>query len=286
MCSDRIRAIPEHWPGRPQRVSVPSVTYKRVVDDSLLDCLSQFVRDSVGRLAPIGLKDVVVGVSGGLDSATMAALCRHSLGRERVEAAVVDLGLESHAAQTREAVEVVRKLDLDFQVIDAAKLLTAATETLTGHGPYSQINVVTRTIHSTIFQLADRQSASVASTLNRSEALLGRHMEYFYGHFAPLAGLYKTEVADVGRRLGVPASVLEREPGCYEAWFDREVLGAGYEIIDPILHLLVDRGWTASRIGQEFSIDENWLSRIERRVREHRWRMNTQVLDLPPVTGT
>lgn len=277
MSDDRSTADLAYWPGRPTRSAQISVAFARPIDDRLVGLIRAFVCDSFARLGAVGLQHVVVGLSGGLDSVVSAVLCRDALGADRVTAVTVDLGIASHAAQTKDASRTAEDLGLTHRVIDASKLHAQSSSLLAEQGPFTSINVATRVIHGTLFQFADAHMAGVVSTVDRSEELLARHMECFYGHFAPLATLYKSEVVELATRLRVPDRVIRQEPGCADFWKDQEVLGAGYEVIDPILHLLVDKEWSADRIAAKYGLDQDWVSRIERRVRSQPARMTTRV---------
>ena len=169
-----------------------------------------------------------------------------------------------------------------YAAVDASALLAAKRGLIQDLGPFSEINIITRCIQDAIFQVADSEMAAVVSTTDRSEALLGRHTEHFYGHLAPLIGLFKTDVLGLARACGLPRDVIEQEPGCTDAWLDREVLGAGYEIIDPILYLLVEEAWTADRIADEFGMDPDWLRSIEHRVKHQPARTVTRAFIPPP----
>jgi NH3-dependent NAD+ synthetase len=135
----------------------------------------------------------------------------------------------------------------------------------------------TRTIQSLIFQVADSRNALVAATTDRSEWLLGRYTEAFYGHCAPLAGLYKSEVIALARCLNVEDSVQDSRPGCENYWYDDEVLGAGYDVVDSLLHLLVDVGKSPDQICAELQIEDlDWIEGFSERVQFQPLRTTTR----------
>jgi NAD+ synthase len=84
----------------------------------------------------------------------------------------------------------------------------------------------------------------VLGTGNRTERLLGYFTKYGDGaaDISPIAGLYKTEVRELARHIGVPEKFIYKTPtaGLWEGQTDEEDLGAGYETLDEVLKLLVD----------------------------------------------
>jgi NAD+ synthase len=176
-----------------------------------------------------------------------------ALGPGRVLTVTVDLGLPEHREQTSWASSVAAELGLPHRIVKADGVLDHLLSLVPERGSFSEVNVMTRVIHGVIFQVADGTAATVASTVNRSEQTLGRHMEHYYGHVTPLASLWKTEVREVARRLDVPQRVINRPSGCAEAWWDYEVLGADWDEVDAFLQ---------SGITE----DTDWGGRMKRRV--------------------
>ncbi len=91
--------------------------------------------------------------------------------------------------------------------------------------------------------------------------------EAFYGQLEPLGELWKTEVADLARSLGVTEFLSNPRAGCEDYWYDDEVLGAGYDVIDPILHLMCEERRSPETILGRYGGDLGWLTAIASRVR-------------------
>lgn len=268
----------EYWPGKPNKVGKINISYKRRIDGQLVSTIHEFIRHNMKWPARFGFENVVIGLSGGMDSTVTALLCHQALGKNKVTAVTVDLGFKEHAEQTKFAMGMARKLGINHKVIYAQKLFDYYYSLMKERGPFTDIDLITRIIHNIVFQVADSKKAVVISTLDKSEDILARHMEYFYGHFAPIADLYKTEVFDLSHFLGIPEDVIKREPGCVEGQFDKVIFGAPYEVLDPILYLITERKWPPERIAQRYRIDPVWLGKIEYRIRSHKWRMHTKNL--------
>lgn len=267
----------EYWPGQPVSLHEIAIPYQKQIDQNIINSILEFVKNSMADLAKLRLNHVVVGLSGGLDSAIVLKICQQALGKDHITAVIVDLGLESHQEQTVRSARLAKQLQIQSMVISAAELLRQYSLLMSDRGPFTEINIITRCIQSVIFQFADSTPAAVACTFDRSELLIGRHMECFYGHFAPIAGLFKTELMSLARIIGIPDHIINDQPGCKDAWLDKDVLGASYNYIDPILYLLVEKKWTPERISQEFDIDQVWIERINYRVKHQMRRTNTRL---------
>jgi NH3-dependent NAD+ synthetase len=115
------------------------------------------------------------------------------------------------------------------------------------------------------------------STVDRSEELLGRQTECFYGQIAPIASLFKLEVEDLARALGVVDILSDPRPGCEAHWYDDEVFGVGYDVIDTVLHLLVDEQRTPEWIAETYGVaDLGWIERVATRVATQPLRLDTR----------
>lgn len=278
---EMVRKALAYFPGLARslpNLPAPHVHYSMPVT---LRALVRFLRESLRSGSTSVFRGYAIGLSGGLDSTVAMALARRAVGRGRLLAVYVSLGRPEHDTQCKLAIRCAEELAVPYLILRQRELLRALERTSQRVGPFSEINSVTRAIHESVFQIAEGLGYAVVSTVDRSEDLLCRHMEYFYGHVAPLAPLYKTEVAALARELGVPATVIEAPPGCSEAWLDAEVLGATYEVIDPLLRLLADERWTPRRIVKQFGGDLNWVERIAHRIAQRDWRMITRSPRLP-----
>ena len=272
-----VRRALSYFPGRPRVQPEVPVHLPQRIDEHLIRRIERFICETVDPGLGSPYRRVVVGLSGGLDSTTAAVLCRRALGPAGVTAVIVDLGVRGHATQARRAAAVAEELGIPFRLLRNRGLVGSLLEASPHQGPFSRVNAVTRAIHSLIFQYADARTDAVVSCVDRSEYLLSRHMEYFYGHIAPLQPLYKTEVARLADQIGVPRRVIEQPAGCVDAWLDEAVLGTSYDRLDPILFLIEERKWSALPIARKFGVDRRWLERVIARMNHREWRMVTRI---------
>lgn len=192
----------------------------------------------------IGSSNVVIGLSGGIDSSVTAALSLRALPGEEIEV----LFLPEKATPTRDSRDVkkleqkfgfrAKKINIDgiFSTFEG-KLGMEMTE-------LSRANLKARIRMTMLYSLANQKDGLVLGTGNLSEWLLGYFTKYGDGatDIAPIVHLYKTEVKGIARHLSIPESIIEKPPsaGLWKGQTDEEELGGSYEQIDRILYCKKD----------------------------------------------
>lgn len=214
------------------------------------------------HLEDSGAERFVLGLSGGIDSATVCALCCLAVGPQRVTGAIMPA--HSHPADAADAelvaaafgVAVVRTdLSPVVEAFVAAVPTVAATGTGLAGDPRPEnrerlalANVKPRLRMTTLYYLANLQNGLVVGTGNKSEALIGYFTKYGDGgvDLLPIADLYKHDVRAIARALNVPEPIVSKSPsaGLWQGQTDEGELGMSYDQLDQALHAL-ERGETA-----------------------------------------
>lgn len=211
--------------------------------------LADFLRDGVENAGASGL---VLGLSGGVDSALAAALAARAIGAERVHA----FYLPYRASDPRSAVDaavVAGRFGLALVTIDITPQVDAYFE---GVDPQADRvrrgNKMARERMSVLFDQAKKHGALVTGTSNKSEILLG--YTTVFGDNAsslnPIGDLYKQQVRQLSRALGVPEPVVAKQPSA-DLWpgqTSEGELGFEYAMADEVLYLLFDQGLTADEV--------------------------------------
>ena len=205
-------------------------------------------------LRDAGLSRIVVGLSGGVDSSVVAALSAAAAGPQNVTGLIMPYKTSSPHSK-KDAEKVARMLGIKTEFYDITPVVDAYLGMLPQVDTLRRGNIMARTRMVLLFDTAKRLNALVAGTSNKTEFLLG----YFTLHgdgacsFAPLVGLYKTQVWELARHLGIPEEIISKKPSA-DLWpgqTDEGELGITYKEADSILVRLVDMGMELEEVVAE-----------------------------------
>ena len=211
------------------------------------DRVRSFIAD---RVDAAGAEGVVVNMSGGLDSTVTAALAVEALGADRVYGLILPCN-KIGAPHARDAEALAEALGIEHDTIHLQPLFAqfgaVTPDRFDLHDePVRSGNAVARLRMAVAYLAANATGSLVCGTANRSELLLGYLTKHGDGaaDLLPLGHLYKTDVRALATKLEVPEFVVEKPPsaGFLPGQRDADDLGAPYEVVDPVLHLGVDRG--------------------------------------------
>jgi NAD+ synthase len=210
--------------------------------------LVAFIKDSVLKN---GFHNVIVGVSGGLDSAVVLALCKKALGSRHTFALLLP-----YRVSTPESLEhgkaVCAKFKVACEVIDISPAVDAYFNRYPAAHKLQIGNKCARERMSVLYDHSVRRKALVAGTSNKSEILVGYSTQFgdSAAAFQPIGDLYKTQVTELARHLGVPAEIIVKKPSA-DLWpgqTDEGEIGIAYKDLDILLHLTVDMRWDEGEI--------------------------------------
>ncbi len=209
----------------------------------VVERISGFVK---GMVAGAKSNGVVLGVSGGVDSAVTAYLMARSLGKDRVMALIMPDSEVTPNEDIEDALLVVRELGVKYEIIEISSIVRAFSETkIFKWGDKVAVgNLRARIRMALLYFVANTKNLLVVGTGDRSEILLGYFTKYGDGgvDFLPIGDLYKTQVRWLGEYLGVPENIVKKpsSPRLWEGQTAEGELGLPYEKIDLILHSLFD----------------------------------------------
>jgi len=205
-----------------------------------LQILEGFLKTEVERT---GLHRVVLGLSGGIDSALAAYLAVRALGPSGVVGVLMPYRTSSPSS-VRDAEAVVGALGIVAERFEISELVDVFAAKAGDLGPRRLGNVMARVRMLVLYDRSVEHDALVLGTSNKTELLLGYGT--IHGDLAsalnPLGDLYKTQVRELSRALSVPKSILDKPPSA-DLWpeqTDEADLGVTYDEVDRILALLVD----------------------------------------------
>ena len=206
--------------------------------------ITRFIKQTVSHA---GFSRVVVGLSGGVDSAVSCVLAVHALGAENVYVGLFPFG-ELNQEGTEDARLVINQLKIpqkNSREIDIEALVSPLIKLDSGMDRLRRGNIAVRTRMILLYDLAKKYNALVLGTENKTEHLLG----YFtrYGDEAsdvePIMHLYKTQVRQLAKYLEIQDKIIEKPPtaGMWPGQTDEGEIGFSYEEADQILHLYIDQ---------------------------------------------
>jgi NAD+ synthase len=236
------------------------------------------------QLEQSGFGRVVMGLSGGVDSATVAFLCARAIGPEQLLGVRMPYRTSSPESEA-DALRVVEELGCRTERVE----ITPMVEPMLGLiGPEEDSslrlrrgNVMARQRMIVLYDRSASFDGLVAGTSNKTEALLGYGTLHgdMAAAFAPIGDLYKSQLRDVALSLGVPPEIVAKPPSA-DLWpgqTDEDELGATYADLDRALYALVDRRWTLAR-ATAAGLDRGLLEWVARRVAVMEYKRQT-----PPV---
>ncbi len=256
---------------------VPDIMEKLEIDAALVSrILETFIREEITRT---GFSRAVVGVSGGIDSATTVTLCARALGPENVLAVRMPYRTSSPSS-LEDAQAVIDMLGVRHETVDITPMVEPFFEVTPDMDKKRRGNVMARERMIVLYDRSAAFGGLVVGTGNKTELLLG--YTTLFGDSAcainPLGDLYKCQVRQLATYLGVPKRIIEKPPSA-DLWVgqtDEDELGFTYDEADQILYLLFDRRWTVEEIVA-LGFPERLVKGIKERVRRNQYKR------MPPV---
>lgn len=232
------------------------------------DRITSFIREQHDTAAADG---VVIGLSGGVDSSLAAVLAVEALGED----AVYGLSLPAAVSADRhrnDAELIADQFGISMDTIEIEPAVEACISPLPHDiGEFARGNARARVRGVLLYLLANQERRLVLGTGNRTEDLVGYFTKFGDGAVDcnPLGNLYKCQVRQLARTVGVPDHIVEKTPTA-ELWADQtdeDELGIDYETLDSILALHVDGSLpasaTADTVGCSVSTIERVVSLVE-----------------------
>jgi len=201
--------------------------------------IAEFIQAKVTESNASG---VVVGVSGGVDSACVTVLCAKALGVERVKGLIMPEKGITLERDVSDAIELCEKLGINYRVIEINPLVDVFQRTLGKGSLKATANLKPRIRMTILYFFANSENMIVAGTGNKTELSVGYFTKYGDGgvDILPIGDLYKTEVFELAEYLGVPEKIIKKKPsaGLWKGQTDEGEMGISYERLDYILKSL------------------------------------------------
>jgi NAD+ synthase (glutamine-hydrolysing) len=208
-----------------------------------------------------GFREVVIGISGGIDSAVTAAIAVEALGAERVHTVSMPSRFSSEATRD-DAREVSENLGVDFREVPIEAIVHAYHDALGGLEGLAAENLQARIRGALLMALSNTYGWLVLATGNKSEMAVGYATIYgdMVGGFAVLKDVFKTDVFRLARHLNeragrelVPVSTIERPPTAELRADQRDDQSLPpYDVLDPLLEAYVELDRSREELDAQF----------------------------------
>ncbi len=239
--------------------------------------LVEFVRDETRNA---GFQKGVIGLSGGVDSALAAFISAEALGPENLLGVMMPYK-SSHPQSQRDAELVAKQLDIKTEMVE----ITPMVDPLLDHSRISDRvragNIMARQRMIVLYDRSSRDHALVIGTSNKTEVLLGYGT--LFGDTAcainPLGDLYKSQVWQLAEFVGVPKSIVDKQPSAdlWEGQTDEGEFGFSYKRVDHLLHYMVDERRTEAELNA-LGFEEPFIRKIEALIKRNQFKRRMSLI--------
>jgi len=231
--------------------------------DSMIDFIKAVVKDT-------GSRGLVIGASGGLDSAVTTKLCADALGAKHVLNIFMPSAV-TPAADYKLTASLSRKWGVRYEVVGIQPAIDVFTGILLSDVkvPLEKGNISARCRMVVLYNRAKKLNYLVAGTSNRSEYMMGYFTKFGDGasDVVPMIDLYKTQVRQVAEMIGVPKEIIDKVPsaGLWEGQTDEGEMGITYHDLDIVLDGIAF-GRTDEEIAKDAGVGRSKVLEIRGRV--------------------
>ncbi|HXX87312.1 MAG TPA: NAD+ synthase [Candidatus Acidoferrum sp.] len=224
---------------------------------------------------------VIIGLSGGIDSSTVAALSALALGGKRVLGIMLPEKETYNARDLRHAELVARTFKIETEKCDITQTLEAFYHSIPIFDSTERVckgNIKARTRMIYIYYHANKLNRIVCGSSDKSETMMGYFTKWgdVASDIMPLMDLYKTQVKQLAKYIGVPKEIIAKPstPALWPRQTAEGELGLKYKLLDLILYGL-EHFATEADIAEQLNIEEGTVNKVKRRwlEAEHKRRM-------------
>ena len=212
------------------------------------DLLVRFIKDETTNA---GFDKAVVGISGGVDSSVSAFLAAEALGKKNVLGVILPYKTSSKES-VLDAQELARVAGIRSEHVDISEIVDGYAEKRQIREKVRLGNIMARTRMIVLYDISARERALVLGTSNKTELLIGYGTQF--GDMAcalnPLGDLYKSQIWQLAKELGVPRNIIEKQPTA-DLWpgqTDEREIGISYAELDDLLFQMIDERLTAEEL--------------------------------------
>ena len=209
-------------------------------------------------------KGLILGLSGGVDSAVLAYLCKRKF-KEKTLALIMPDTAITPKIETEDALKMISLTGIEYKLIDIQPIVNEFSMYLEPND-WAKGNLRARIRTDILYYYANAKNYLVLGSSDKSEYLIGYFTKYGDGasDITPIISLYKLQVRGIAKYLGVPEQVIAKKSSPH-LWKEHEAeseIGASYEEIDSVLHCIFDKKLSVEETVETTQIDKAIVEKI------------------------
>ena len=231
-------------------------------DYSLItDTIEKFIESQIEKNQA---KGIILGLSGGIDSAVLAYICKRKL-KEKTLAIIMPDTIITPSIETEDAIKMIALTGIEHKLIDIKPIVNEYSMYLQPNEK-AKGNLRARVRTNILYYYANIKNYLVLGSSDKSEHQIGYFTKFGDGasDLTPIISLYKLQVREIAKYLGIPENIISKKSSPH-LWKDHEAekeLGIQYEEVDSILYCLFEKKLSVQEIVDITKIDKITVEKI------------------------
>lgn len=228
---------------------------------SITETIEKFVSDQIEKTHS---KGIILGLSGGIDSAVLAYICKRNLKGKTLALIMPDTAITPES-ETQDALKMIALTGIEYKLIDIKPIVNEYSMYLEPNEK-AKGNLRARIRTNILYYYANIRNYLVLGSSDKSEHMIGYFTKFGDGasDMTPIISLYKLQVREIAKYLKVPENIISKKSSPH-LWKDHEAekeLGISYEEIDSILYCLFEKKISIDETQKITQIDRTMIEKI------------------------
>jgi len=228
---------------------------------SITETIEKFLSEQIEKNH---VKGIILGLSGGIDSAVLAFICKRKLKEKTLAIIMPDTSI-TPKIETEDALKMISLTGIEHKLIDIKPIVKEYTMYLEPNEK-SRGNLRARVRTNILYYYANIKDYLVLGTGDKSEYLIGYFTKFGDGaaDLTPIISLYKLQVREIAEYLGVPKNIILKKssPHLWKEHKAEEELGVSYEEIDSVLYCLSNKKLSVEETTNTTQIEKSIVEKI------------------------